>query len=49
MGKYTWADGRVYEGNWHNGRQHGEGVYSVGNGEAPKKGVWIDGKRDRWL
>jgi len=26
-GIYTWADGRKYDGEWQNGRQHGNGKY----------------------
>ena len=24
-GKYTWADGRVYEGEWKDGKRNGKG------------------------
>ena len=26
-GTFLWNDGRKYEGNWKNGKQHGEGYY----------------------
>ncbi len=48
MGRYTWADGRIYEGMWQNGKQHGEGKYSQNDGSI-KLGLWSDGKRIKWL
>ena len=33
-GRYEWADGRSYEGDWMDGKKHGKGVYT-----------WKDGKR----
>ena len=44
MGKVTWPDGRVYEGMWLNGLQHGEGKYK-GKDDIWKEGVWENGKR----
>ena len=41
-------DGRKYEGQWMNGKQHGEGVYTTSNGRT-KRGMWVDGKRTQWL
>lgn len=26
-GEFEWADGKVYKGNWVNGKQHGKGLY----------------------
>ena len=48
-GVYQWADGRKYDGQWQNGRQHGEGLYWVKPDQKPKRGEWIEGKRDRWI
>ena len=31
-GIYTWADGRRYDGDWLNGRQHGHGNYTDKDG-----------------
>jgi hypothetical protein len=42
-GKYQWPDGRVYDGEWSNGKRNGRGVY-VKNGER-REGIW---KEDRY-
>ena len=31
-GKYTWADGNVYEGDWKNDKQDGQGKLQTANG-----------------
>ena len=49
FGVYTWADGRQYEGQWENGRQHGEGNYWINASSKPRRGIWFEGKRERWL
>ena len=49
QGVYLWADGRKYDGQWQNGRQHGEGTYWVKADQKPRRGIWVEGKRDRWL
>ncbi len=41
-------DGRRYEGQWSNGKQHGSGVYYNSQGRR-KEGEWNDGKRVRWV
>ena len=41
---YAWADGRKYEGEWKNGKQHGKGKYILLDGTI-KTGIWEDGKR----
>ena len=35
----TWPDGRRYEGEWKEGKMHGEGVMTT-----VVHGVWKDGK-----
>jgi len=40
-------EGRMYKGNWMNGKQHGIGYFTSAYG-AEKKGEWKDGKRDKW-
>ena len=45
---FSRPDGRKYEGQWHNGKQHGEGVYITAQGQR-KKGEWKEGKRVRWI
>lgn len=32
MGRYVYADGGVYEGQWVNSKMHGKGVYVFPNG-----------------
>lgn len=33
-GKYKWADGRIYVGDWYHNSMYGKGVYS-----------WPDGRK----
>lgn len=47
-GVFKWVDGNEYDGQWLNGKQHGEGMYSNLKGEI-KKGQWDKGKRVKWL
>ena len=37
-------DGRVFDGMWKNGLQHGEGTYTNAEGKV-RKGVWKEGTR----
>jgi hypothetical protein len=48
FGIYHWADGRIYEGNWYNGKQHGKGKYILQDGTI-RIGEWVNGKRTHWL
>jgi len=48
FGIYQWADNRVYEGNWFNGKQHGRGKYILQDGNI-KIGEWVNGKRTHWI
>ena len=43
-GVYTWPDGRMYQGRFHNGKQHGKGIYKQTNG-TEVYGVWEKGKK----
>lgn len=46
-GKFVWADGRTYDGEWFNGHRHGRGLYM--NAKSEKKvGYWADDKFLRW-
>ena len=47
-GVFEWPDGRKYDGEWKNGKQHGVGVYTSASGKT-KKGQWSEGKRAAWL
>lgn len=33
-GIFKWRDGRIYEGDWKNGKMHGYGIY-----------IWPDGNQ----
>ncbi len=43
-----WPDGRCYNGQWFNGKQHGEGQFTNSKGKS-KRGEWNDGNRVKWL
>ncbi len=47
-GVYKWSDGRVYDGNWLRGKQHGNGKYLLPD-HTVKLGIWENGRRARWL
>ena len=42
-GKYTFANGDIYEGQWQDGKMHGQGKYTFVSG-AIYEGQWRDGK-----
>ena len=42
-------DGRIYEGGWLKGKQHGVGWYQANDRSLKKKGIWDKGKRTKWL
>jgi len=44
-GKYTWANGTTYDGEWKNDKQHGRGTMRNGNGDLVFEGQWVNGKR----
>lgn len=44
----TYLDGKIYEGEWHNGAQHGKGCVISPTGE-PRQGIFENGRRLRWL
>jgi len=43
-GKYTWADGRIYEGEWKEGIMEGNGtmIYPTARGDSIVAGIWRD-------
>ena len=41
-------DGKRYEGEWFNGKQHGRGVYTNTKGER-KEAKWKDGRKLMWI
>merc|ERR1719310_1756530 len=42
-GTFTWPDGRQYEGQWHDGRQHGVGIFRTEKGSYREE--WDAGVR----
>ena len=32
-GTYTWASGNKYVGEWKDGKQHGQGIFTFANGD----------------
>ena len=48
FGVYTWANGRKYEGEWVNGKQHGKGKLFLLDGTI-KTGIWENGIRIKWI
>ena len=47
-GVYTWANGKVYDGEWQNGQYHGIGKFTSSKG-VTKVGKWENGERIEWL
>jgi len=43
FGKYTYLDGEKYEGDWRNGKYHGQGTVTSKDGEK-FVGEWKDDK-----
>lgn len=43
IGKYTWANGEFYEGEWVNGLKHGSGMWKGIKGDS-YVGEWRLGK-----
>ena len=44
-GKYTWANGSYYDGDWVNNKKQGSGEYKFIDGSL-FSGNWINDKRD---
>ena len=44
-GKYTWANGDSYEGNWDNGEQSGRGRYRYAIDDV-YEGNWAHGRKN---
>ena len=43
QGRYVYQDGRVYEGQWKNGKRHGQGTLTFPDGRV-RKGIWKNGQ-----
>lgn len=41
-GTYTWPDGKMYEGEYRNGKKNGYGIYKFPDGRR-YEGYWVDG------
>lgn len=41
-------DGRLYDGMWFDGCQHGVGIFTTAR-KVKRKAEWSNGKRIRWL
>lgn len=48
FGVFVYADSRKYEGQWKNGKQHGNGVYFSIHGDK-REGLWDQGERVKWI
>lgn len=55
MGTFYWPDGRIYVGQWKDGRQHGFGKFRKRPEDQEEGedeywyGEWKEGRRARWL
>lgn len=45
FGKFTFSDGKSYEGFYSNDKKHGYGIFTWLNGKR-YEGWWTDGKQD---
>ena len=48
FGKFTWPDGKVYDGLWKDGKQSGYGMFISLSGVF-KTGIWGTRRRLEWL
>jgi hypothetical protein len=54
LGTFYWPDGRIYIGQWKDGKQHGLGKFLHNEEDKPQTntefmyGEWEDGRRVRW-
>ena len=48
-GIFTRPDGKIYDGSWKAGKQDGEGIFQNKSMDSPRKGLWKDGKRVKWI
>jgi hypothetical protein len=42
--EYKWHDGRIYRGEWRDGKAHGLGIETQSSGQIYHQGFWIDDK-----
>jgi len=48
MGRYAWPDGRIYDGQWREGKRWGRAVFTNSLG-VRREGEWAEDKVQRWL
>ena len=46
---FTYPDGRQYVGEWKNNKQDGQGTYRTHLLASPRKGVWKEGRKIKWI
>ena len=49
MGKYTWANGNFYDGEWKEDKKDGEANYYDNETKETKRGIWADDARIGWF
>ena len=47
-GMFSWPEGKKYEGDWKDNKQHGKGYYITKSGKR-RLAKWENGKRIKWL
>jgi hypothetical protein len=47
-GIYKWPDGRSYDGEWRDGKQHGEGIFIDRNGKK-RTAECKNGEKIKWM
>merc|ERR1719284_1596680 len=46
-GRFEWADGRCYDGEWRCGKRHGRGLH-INTRNEKQFGVWADDLFQHW-
>ena len=49
MGKYTWANGNSYDGEWKNDKKDGDATYYDATTGETRRGIWADDNRIGWF
>lgn len=48
IGIYKWPDGRSYDGEWRDGKQHGVGIFIDRNGKK-RTAECKNGEKIKWI
>ena len=48
FGVFPWPNGKIYKGQWKQGKQHGEGQMFCLLENTWKNGEWYEGRRVKW-